>query len=55
MLAISDRGLFFLSEQHGLGQASFEEEFRRVWGKYFPYILLGAVTFMLFVLLRRLR
>jgi hypothetical protein len=56
MIALSERGLIFLPSPPPttLGQ-TFEEEFKRVWGKYFPYILLGAATFVILVLLRRLK
>lgn|GEM_PF-6584597 len=57
MIALSESGLVFVSggSANALGQVRFEEEFARVWGKYFPYIIIGAVTFMIFVLLRKMK
>jgi len=57
VIALSESGLVFVSggSANALGQVRFEEEFARVWGKYFPYIIIGAVTFMIFVLLRKMK
>ncbi len=56
MIALSTSGLVFIPHHTSqLGQVRFEEEFARVWGKYFPYIVLGAVTVMVFMLLKKLK
>lgn len=52
MIAHTEQGLGFIGTS-GLG-ASFTDEFRRVWGKYFPWIVVGSVTVMVFALLKRL-
>jgi len=53
MLVQTEKGMAFCPGTNQLG-ATFTEEFRRVWGTYFPWIVLGTVSVMVFALLRKL-
>lgn len=53
MIGFTKNGIVYVANSPALA-GSFTEEFRRVWGTYFPWIVIGSVALMVFALLKRL-